>query len=76
MARIRFCDNCHNTGVICQSHIHRPWTGHYGCGCGDQGVRCPVCCYEPQEPDLSGVLEYQFRCDAEAAAGSRSRRTA
>jgi hypothetical protein len=63
MAVRRFCDNCHNTGVVYEAHVRRPWSGNYGCGCGDAGIDCPVCHYDPQEPDLSGVLAEKFRCE-------------
>ncbi|TWF49469.1 hypothetical protein FHW37_108139 [Neorhizobium alkalisoli] len=67
----RFCDNCHNTGLVCQSHLRRPFTGSYGCGCGEAGVKCPVCRYEPREPDLSSVLEFEIRCHAVGVASAQ-----
>lgn len=41
------CDNCDDTGHVCENHPSLPWAGTsdgmFACGCG-AGMPCPTCC--------------------------------
>lgn len=67
-----FCQNCDNTGLVCENHPDRPFTlgtkRPDACECGP-GMPCPVCIEYGEMPDPSRAYS-KIILDGRNASGS------
>lgn len=54
------CNNCADSGWVCENHADRPWDGVSddlrACLCGGAGMPCPVCnLSDPPSPPTGSV---------------------
>lgn len=67
MSRDLVCQNCNDTGHVCENHPDRPWQefDSTGCGCG-AGMPCPRCCQPgtPTESILVAFTPVKFRLNS------------
>lgn len=55
-----YCDNCEDTGLVCENHPGLPWAGACGaifaCGCG-AGMPCPSCTWPIPQDGKHSITE-------------------
>ena len=54
------CENCDDTGVVCENHQSLPWAevsgAMFACGCG-AGAPCPTCCDPIPQDGTHSIVE-------------------